>query len=340
MNQNTVPYKMPPEWEKHQRSFVSWPVKESVCYPENYETICEGYREIIEAIACYEPVSVIINKEDEAVCRKLFTNPNITVLPITHNDAWIRDNGPTFVRDSLGKLAGINWIFNAWGEKYPKWEEDNLVASQILDHYKVNCINVPIIMEGGSFHTDGDGTLLTTEECLLNQNRNKTLTKKEIEESLQKYLGIKKVIWLKQGLSGDETDGHVDNVACFARPGEIIMQVCDDRGDENYEITKINLDIINKETDAMGRKIKVIPIKQPPKREYDSNRLTLSYLNFYFVNGGIVLPVFGDDAKETDIMAEEVLKKVFPDRKITKTDGMKVVTEGGNVHCTTQQMPV
>jgi agmatine deiminase len=165
------------------------------------------------------------------------------------------------------------------------------------------------------------------------------LNREQIEELLRQYLGINKVIWLKRGLSGDETDGHVDNVACFAAPGKIVLQVCDDPADENYEITQENLRILEQAADAKGRRIEVIPIQQPPYRAHEENRLTLSYLNFYFVNGGIILPVFGGAAEETDRLAVESLQRVFPDRKIRTVDGMAVICEGGNVHCTTQQMP-
>lgn len=194
-------------------------------------------------------------------------------------------------------------------------------------------------MEGGSLHVDGEGTLITTEECLLNSNRNPELSREEIERYVCEYTGVEKIIWLKRGLSGDETDGHVDNIACFAAPGKVIMQVCDDPEDENYEITQENLRILEQATDAQGRKLEVIRIGQPPRVDYEDSRLTLSYINFYFVNGGIILPVFGGTAAESDLAAEQVLANVFPDRTIRTVDGMAVIREGGNVHCTTQQMP-
>ncbi|MNZ81985.1 Agmatine deiminase [compost metagenome] len=194
-------------------------------------------------------------------------------------------------------------------------------------------------MEGGSIHTDGEGTLITTEECLLNTNRNPELKREDIEEYVRNYTGTETIIWLKRGLSGDETDGHVDNIACFAAPGKVIIQVCEDPQDENFEITQENLRILENAIDAKGRKLEIIKIQQPPRVDHDGSRLTLSYLNFYFVNGGIILPVFGGTAVETDKLAEEVLAGLFPERKIRTVNGMAVITEGGNVHCTTQQMP-
>ncbi|MDF2614278.1 MAG: agmatine deiminase [Clostridia bacterium] len=332
-------YKMPAEWTTHQRTFISWPVQESMCYKEDYESVCSGYKELIKAIAEFEPVTVIVNPEELNEVKEFFEEPNITCLPVSHNDAWLRDNGPTFLTDDKGNLAGVNWIFNAWGGKYAPWDLDNEVASKVLNHFNIKQFDAPLVMEGGSLHVDGEGTLITTKECLLNPNRNPGLSIEQIEDYLKNYLNIEKVIWLNRGLSGDETDGHVDNIACFAAPGKILIQVCEDPEDENYKITEENLEILKNATDAKGRKFEIIPIYQPPMNDYEGSRLTLSYLNFYFVNGGIILPTFGGNAKKTDQMAEKVLSTVFPERKVRTINGMAIIKEGGNVHCTTQQMP-
>lgn len=332
-------YTMPPEWAPHERTFISWPIRDSMCYPDTYAEVCGGYAELIRAIAEFEPVTVIVNRDDLARVEALFPQASITCLPIEHNDAWLRDNGPTFVAAADGALAGINWRFNAWGGKYAPWDLDDQVAPQILEHYGIRRFDAPLVMEGGSFHVDGEGTLLTTEECLLNRNRNPGLSRAEIERELARHLGIRKVIWLKRGLAGDETDGHVDNAACFAAPGKVILQVCADPADENYAITQENLRILRDAADAAGRKLELVPIQQPPYAEHGGKRLTLSYLNFYFVNGGIILPVFGGAAAETDRLAVRTLQETFPGRRIRTVNGMAVIREGGNVHCTTQQMP-
>lgn len=340
MNPRDLNYRMPAEWAKHERTFISWPVQDSMVYPENYANVTAAYAEIIEAMAEFEPVTVVVNPDDlEAVSARFAGVSNVDCLPIEHNDAWLRDNGPTFLLNEQDELAGVNWGFNAWGGKYSPWDLDDAVASQVLEHVGVRQFDAPLVMEGGSIHTDGEGTLLTTEECLLNENRNPVLTREQIEELVRNYVNVDKMIWLKRGLSGDETDGHVDNIACFAAPGKVILQVCDDPADDNYEITQENREILRNTVDAKGRKLEVIEIPQPPKREYEGNRLTLSYLNFYFVNGGIILPVFGGEAEETDRKAEEILAAAFPDRRIRKVNGMGIIAEGGNVHCTTQQMP-
>ena len=331
-------YFMPAEWAPHQRTFVAWPVQESMCYPENYEDICRGYGEIVHAVSEFEPVSVFVNPEDVKPVSALFENKNIEVLPIEHNDSWIRDSGPTFLTDLQGHTAGINWKFNAWGEKYAPWDLDDKLARRILEQYGVPCFDAPLVMEGGSIHVDGEGTLITTRQCLLNPNRNSGLSKEQIEEYLKKYLGVKKIIWLENGLAGDETDGHVDNLACFAAPGKILLQTCSDINDENYEISQRNLALLKSEKDAKGRTLEVIPIEQPPAAEYKGQRLTLSYLNFYLVNSGVILPVFGGAAKRTDEIAEEILHSAFPSRRIRKINGMGIIKEGGNVHCATQQM--
>ena len=334
-------YKMPPEWVKHTRTFISWPVQASMCFPEDYETVCRGYAEIIQAIAEFEPVTVVVNPIDLDKISRLFENKGIEFLSIEHNDAWLRDNGPTFLVHDSGAKAGVNWRFNAWGGKYAPWDLDDQVAPHILKSVGLKQVDAPLVMEGGSLHVDGEGTLLTTEECLLNPNRNPELSKDQIEAELKKFLNVGKVIWLKRGLDGDETDGHVDNIACFAAPGKILLQVCDDPKDTNYAITQENLKILEGETDALGRNFEIIPIQQPPKRCYGETdtRLTLSYLNFYFVNGGIIMPVFGGSAKESDRLATQVLSETFPERRIRTINGMAIIREGGNVHCTTQQMP-
>jgi len=334
-------YKMPAEWAKHSRTYISWPVQSSMCYPQDYNAVCLGYAEMIQAIAEFEPVTVVANTTDLEKLSRLFDNDRIEVLVIGHNDAWLRDNGPTFLIHNTGKIAGVNWQFNAWGGKYAPWDLDDQVAPQILNAVGLKCFDAPLVMEGGSLHVDGEGTLLTTEQCLLNPNRNPKLTRKQIEAELKKFLNVQKIIWLKKGLDGDETDGHIDNIACFVALGKILIQTCDDPEDENYAITQENLKILGEETDARGRKFELISIQQPP-RLYDTEtntRYTLSYLNFYFVNGGLILPVFGGEAAETDRLAVQVLGKIFPERRIRTVNGMAIIREGGNVHCTTQQMP-
>lgn len=349
-------FMMPAEWERHQQTFMEWPVEEAE-WPGPFHEVLSGFTGIVKKIAQFEPVTIItsppITQEAAIHLQDTPTANPIRLLEIKHNDSWIRDNGPTFVVNPKKEIAGINWKFNAWGGKY-RFIEDDQVASELLAHLRIRRFDAPFVLEGGSVHVDGEGTLLTTEECLLNQNRNPHLRKPEIEELLQRYLGIQKVIWLPRGLYGDDTDGHIDNVACFAKTGLVIMQDCADPLDPNFLISRENRRILESATDARGRKLEVIGVEQPPTIEYNGTRLTLSYLNFYFVNGGLILPVFGrtphgvsaplprelqKEVLKTDEWAETVLKQIFPQRRVVTVDGLQVARGGGNVHCLTQQMP-
>ena len=218
-------------------------------------------------------------------------------------------------------------------------DADDRLAPLILELMATRRFDAPLIMEGGSIHTDGEGTLLSTEECLLNRNRNPSLSKAEIESYLRDYLGVDTFVWLKKGLPGDETDGHVDNIACFAAPGLVAMQAPSSDGNEEGD----PLAELSRAKDAAGRRLDIVPIPQPPERRCRGERLTLSYINYYPVSGGLVVPVFGKDGEATmrasDDRALGILRELYPDRKIVAVDGMKIIKGGGNVHCITQQIP-
>jgi agmatine deiminase len=195
MNPKQLNYTMPAEWTPHERTFISWPIQDSMVYPEHYEQVSAGYAELIHAIAEFEPVTVVVNPADMEKVSSLFANNTaVECLPIEHNDAWLRDNGPTFVVGPDGELAGVNWKFNAWGGKYSPWDLDDAVAPQILKHVDVKQFDAPIVMEGGSIHTDGEGTLLTTEECLLNVNRNPELSREQIEAYVKEFVNVDTIV--------------------------------------------------------------------------------------------------------------------------------------------------
>lgn len=261
---------------------------------------------------------------------------------------------------NLTRVAGIDWDFNAWGGHtgglYPTWARDKAVASNILSLVGLSRFECPIVLEGGSIHVDGEGTLLTTEECLLNPNRNPQLTKEEIEEYLSKMLGVKKFIWLPGGLHGDDdTDGHVDNFACFARPGVVLLAWTDDVMDPQRERSLEALDVLENTTDAQGRKLEVIKVPLPPQmfrsaedvrtvaavegvtERLEGVKLAGSYVNFYICNGGVVMPGLGDE--KADAAAKAVIEKAFPDRKVVQVPTREVLLGGGNIHCITQQQP-
>ncbi|OHD05338.1 MAG: agmatine deiminase [Spirochaetes bacterium GWD1_27_9] len=331
-------FKMPPEWAKRQQTFIEFPIRKELWENDIIEAKT-AYSNIAKIISEFEKVTMIVDPANYEDAKK-YLSDKIEILQIEHNDSWIRDNGPTFITNDKNEIAGICWLFNSWGEKYKPYDKDKLVAKKIIYYLNIPCFEAPIVLEGGAIHTNGNGTLLTTEQCLLNKNRNPDLSKDQIFRFLKRYLGIQKIIWLKNGLYGDETDGHIDNIACFTSETEILIQVCEnDETDPNYQITQENLKILEESIDVEGRKFKIHKIHQPPKRFYKNQRLTLSYINYYLVNGGLILPTFGEDAKYFDDMAESTLQKIFPDRKIIRIDGMPIIKGGGNVHCITQQMP-
>jgi agmatine deiminase len=330
-------YLMPPEWAKHLCTFMEWPRSEWF-WGDGISAARLAYAKVAQVITGFEPVVMLVHP-DLASQAATLCGPEITILPIEHDDSWVRDNGPTFISNPAGHLAGINWRFNAWGSKTPGWEADDRVPPLLLYKLGLKCFSAPIILEGGSIHVDGNGTLITTEQCLLHPNRNPRLGKAEITEFLKQYLNIRKIIWLKNGLDGDETDGHVDNVACFARPGTVLIQSCSDPDDPNYQSYLDNRAILDAETDSQGRRLRVIPIEQPPLTYYRGKRLPLSYINFYLVNGGVVFPVFGGKCSKTDRLTRQTLEAVFPERRVVPVNGMEIIKGGGNIHCITQQMP-
>jgi agmatine deiminase len=330
-------YKMPAEWEKHEFTLMAWPVKEAE-WPGDYEDILIAFADLVNKISNYEPVKLIIKKNLIKEVLK-YLNKNIEFIEMNNDDSWVRDNGPTIIKNNEGKIAGVKWNFNAWGNKYPHGN-DKLISEKILNLHNMPYFKPEIIMEGGSFHVDGEGTLLTTNECLLNNKRNPNLKKEDIEKYLMDYLGVNKIIWLDRGLDGDDTDGHIDNVACFARPSTIIIQKCDNKNDKDYEIYKRNYEILKNEKDSRGRKYEIIEIPKPEIQYFNGTKLTLSYINFYFVNNGIVMPVFGGENERNDNIAYEILKNLFKVRNISTVKGLVLARGGGNVHCLTQQFPM
>ena len=285
------------------------------------------------------------------------------ILKIESDDAWARDVGPTFVVNKNGDRRGINWKFNAWGGDfdglYASWEKDDALALSFckaigIDMYDTN----DFVLEGGSIHTDGEGTLIVTESCLLSQGRNPSLSKEQIEDNLKKYLGAIKVLWLPRGIYNDETNEHVDNVCAFVAPCEVVLAWTDDQNNPQYELSKACLDYLEKETDAKGRKLKIhkLPIPEHPvlvsaldlqnyefedgedMRE-EGERLAASYVNFYFVNGAALVPQFGGENTESDQKALGILQKVCKSREIIGISARDILLGGGNIHCITQQIP-
>ncbi|KAE8721528.1 Agmatine deiminase [Hibiscus syriacus] len=293
-------------------------------------------------------VQVLLSVQMHEVC----CPPNIRVLEMSMDDCWFRDIGPTFVvrkrevnsDNPEHMVAGIDWNFNSWGGVddgcYTDWNLDLLVAKKILGNERLPRFPHPMVLEGGSIHVDGEGTCLTTEECLLNKNRNPNMTKEQIEDELKAYLGVKKVIWLPRGLYGDDdTNGHIDNLCCFAKPGVILLSWIDDETDPQYERSMEAFTFLSNETDACGRKLEIIKLHDgEAKLRLPGARLAASYANFYIANGAIITPQFGDQKRDNE--AVSVLSQAFPDYEIVRIEGAReIALGGGNIHCITQQHP-
>lgn len=366
-------YYMPAEFAHHEGCMLIWPTRPG-SWPYGGKAAQRAFCEVIAAIAESERVYLLTDGEHFAEAEMAMetlvgrvkgeaqkrVQENIIILQIPSDDAWARDVGPTFVVNGQGDRIGINWEFNAWGGTvdglYPHWEQDDLVASRFCDVLKDEVFDAhPFVLEGGSVHSDGEGTILTTESCLLSAGRNPQMSKEEIEEMLCATLGADKVIWLPYGIYNDETNEHVDNICAFVAPGEVVLAWTDDPTDPQYAMSVACLEVLEKQTDAKGRKIKVhkLPIPKNPiliqeedLRGYEfeegedvrepGERLAASYVNFYIANGSVVIPQFGD---ANDNVAVEILAKLFPKREIKPIAARDILLGGGNIHCITQQIP-
>lgn len=326
---------------------MAWPVAENLIHPERHREVRAAYAAVANAIADFEPVLMLTNTDDLVGARRLLDG-RIRLLELPHDDGWLRDSGPTVVLglpewDTGGRRErfALSWRFNAWGEKYANWELDNRVPIALADALNIVRLDVDLVLEGGSIHVDGSGLLLTTAECLLHPKRNPGLGKAELEAELEPLLGCDSTIWLPWGIAGDETDGHVDNVACFVGPGRLLLQVAGPEDDENFRRSEANRAALHDWQESSGRTLELIEIEQPPVRlDPAGRRLARSYINFYLANGAVIAPVFGAEARETDERLLSCLSELFPDRRIVPVDGSELVTEGGSVHCITQQLPV
>jgi agmatine deiminase len=326
---------MPPEWAPHARCWMQWPCREPL-FGEHLQAAREAYAEVAQTIAEFEPVTMIASPE-HVVEASLKCGPGVSTFSLPLDDSWCRDSGPTFVVNARGEVAGVAWKWNAWGDKYPDHQRDAQVSRAVLEHLGMRRYAAPLVLEGGAIHVDGEGTLLTTESCLLNPNRNPDLGRAEVEELLRQYLGVRTILWLNGGVEDDDTDGHVDNVACFVRPGLVLALNSSDPADGSYAVLTENIERLRASTDAAGRSLEVVPIEQPRRREMaDGRRLALSYVNFYIANGGIVMPAFEDPQ---DRHAYDIVQRAFPDRRVMQVPATEIVFGGGGIHCITQQQP-
>jgi agmatine deiminase len=349
-------FRMPAEFERHSGCWMLWPER-SDNWRLGAKPAQAAFAAVATAIADSEPVTVGVSAAQFINARARLPG-KIRVVEMTSNDAWMRDCGPTFVIDGKGRRRGVDWTFNAWGGLqgglYFPWDRDDEVARKVLEVEGADRYRTSLVMEGGAVHVDGQGTCLTTEECLLNPNRNPHLSRGEIEEQLRRYLGVSTVIWLDKGVYLDETGGHIDELACFTSPGHVALSWTDDRSDPQFDISQDAYRRLRHARDARGRRLEVHKIHQPgplfmtaeeaagidshagshPRRAGD--RLAASYVNFYVGNKSVVMPLY---ELRSDKQAMRALKRLFPTRTVVGVPTREVLLGGGNIHCITQQVP-
>jgi agmatine deiminase len=339
-------YHFPAEWEPHRGTWFSWPRPEGISFPDKYHTVPENLARIVREIAPREEVHINVpnGNYQRIVLEQLKANGcplgNVFFHHIKTNESWCRDHGPAFVlKSGRAKRQGaiVDWGFNAWGGKYPPYDDDDAVPTRIAEEFKLPVFYPGIVMEGGAVDFNGAGTVLTTESCLLNKNRNPKLSKKRIEQYLKDYYGQSHVCWLGEGIVGDDTDGHVDDLARFVNPTTIVVAVEEDPKDENYKILQENVKRCRLQRDQDGQPFNVVEIPMPGVVEHDGQRLPATYVNFYFVNGALLVPTYRH--KSNDRKAMEVLAKLLPKHKVIGIDCVELIWGLGAIHCLTQQQP-
>lgn len=325
-------YRMPAEWAPHAATWLSWPRPDGISFPDRYDEILPTLGQMVRAIAPHERVNINCrNDKVEAIARQTVGKTrNVFFHRIPSYEPWCRDHGPIFVKRGK-QLAIVDWGYNAWGGKYPPFDDDDAVPERIAEMLKFPLFQPGIIMEGGSLDVNGKGILLTTEACLLNKNRNPKLSKKQIENYLKAYLGVTKVIWLGDGIVGDDTDGHVDDLTRFVSEKTVLTVVEDDPQDENYKPLQDNLKRLRKTG------LKIVELPMPGFVEYDGQRLPASYANFYIANNVVLLPTYRN--KKNDRRAQDILQKLFPKRRVVPIDSSNLIWGLGSFHCLTQQQP-
>ncbi len=337
-------YFMPAEWRHHSATWLTWP-KDPETWPGRVSEVEEIFLQMMAALVPHETVNLLVDNVDvehEIRRRSQFPTDNIRFHHIETVDSWIRDYGPNFLINEAGGLAFNDWIFNAWGNKYEDLKHDDAIPKRLESILRVPRFEPGIVMEGGSIEVNGASCVLTTEQCLLNKNRNPHLTRTEIEHYLKKHLGVTKVLWLGEGIVGDDTDGHIDDIARFVAPDVVLCAVEEDPEDANYKPLQENLKILKSMTDAKGRSFEIVTLPMPGVVGGSSTdtrnleRLPASYANFYIANEVVLVPVFGH---ENDSRAVEIISWVFPGRRVVAINCEPLVWGMGTIHCVTQQQP-
>jgi len=334
-------YWMPAEWAKHEAIWLSWP-HDPTTFTSGVDKVEETYIQIIKLIHKEEDVNLFVRDQDmQGKISRLFRGEDIGFSKIRffqfdYADVWFRDYGPIFLLNGKGELAMVHWKFNCWGEKYEELLKDAEIPSVINSKLHLKCFEPGIVLEGGSIDVNGEGTVLTTRQCLLNENRNPEFGKEKIERYLQDYLGVRHVIWLGSGIAGDDTDGHIDDLARFVSPTTVVCAYEEDASDENGEALERNYEILCQSSDQDGKKLKVVKLPTPGKIEYGGKRLPASYTNFYIGNNTVLVPTFGS---ENDEKALAIMQQQFPERRVVGIDCTDLVCGFGAIHCISQQQP-
>jgi len=326
-------YRMPAEWEPHSRTWMMWPCRAEV-WPD-LEATKNAYAEVARTIRAFEPVAMAARPEDAAEARRML-GAEIEVVAIPIDDSWSRDAGPCFLLDAGGTLAGASFRFNAWGGKYRPYDRDDAFANAVLGLTGARAFASPLVAEGGGISVDGEGTLLTTESCFPNANRNPGWSRERIEAELKAMTGATKVIWLPGDPDETETDGHVDGIAVFARPGVVLIEDPGPPGSPMHDAISANIAALRGQTDAKGRAIELVLVGEAAEAESASARFCRSYVNSYLVNGGVIMPLYGTPSDEA---ARAVLARLFPDRRVAGVPVGHIAIGGGGIHCITQQQP-
>jgi agmatine deiminase len=336
---------MPAEWEPHAATWFTWPRRDGISFPDKYDTVPPVYAELIGHLVQFEEVHVNVwNAEMEEWVRSLLRRYD-TPLERVHfhyfpsYEPWCRDHGPIFLmRDNEGRRerAIVDWGYNAWGNKYPPFDLDDAIPQHVARYRKLPLFSPGIVLEGGSIEVNGQGTLLTTEACLLNPNRNPQLNRAQIEQYLRDYLGATNILWLGEGIVGDDTDGHIDDLTRFVNSDTVVTVVEDDPTDANHELLQENLKRLQTLKLENGRPLQVVKLPMPGVVEHQGQRLPASYANFYIANQIVLVPTF---RHKNDATALSTLQKLFPDRRVIGIDSTELIWGLGSFHCISQQEP-
>jgi agmatine deiminase len=330
--------RLPAEWEPHAATWLAWPHRRAT-FLGPFADIPPVYERLARLVAAHEPVRIIGSADVLAEPRALLADvPNVAFVEIPTNDSWIRDTGPVFLlpRDAAAPPVAVCWGWNAWGGTYPPWDDDARVARTVAGHLGLEALAPGVVLEGGAIETDGDGTLLANERCVVDARRNPGLDRAAMEAMLVRWLGVERVLWVGGDLAGDDTDGHIDQLARFVAPGRVLAARQPDRLDPNHAALEANLALLARHVDARGRRLEVVPVDIPARFAFEGTQLPASHLNFYVANGLVAVPVFGGP---TDKPALATIAACFPDRRIEPVDCRALVRGRGGLHCITRDEP-